>query len=209
MPDDLRDAAPGNGNGESLLFKSGTSQTEIDEVVWALLRKGHRHALDYIFEKYVRQLYAYGSTLCNDTALVEDGIQDVFVELWNRRERLSPTDNIKFYLLKCLRRRIVRILSEAQREHGHHVQASVEDDRLHASIETDIIQLQTASEQQQQLAAALDKLSKRQREAVHLKFYERMTYEQLSEVLEIDLKSAYKLIGKAIDALRKSVRIVS
>jgi hypothetical protein len=36
-----------------------------------------------------------------------------------------------------------------------------------------------------------------------------MTYEQLSDVLEIDLKSTYKLIGKAIDALRKGVRFIS
>ncbi|AYB34417.1 sigma-70 family RNA polymerase sigma factor [Chryseolinea soli] len=207
--EDLQGSATGSVNIASILFKSGTSQAEIDGVVWSLLKQGHRSALDYIFEKYVRLLYTYGATLCKDGALVEDSIQDVFVELWNRREQLSQTDNIKFYLLKCLRRRIVRVLSAAHREQTHQTLASVEGDGLYASIETDIIQLQTASEQQQQLTDALGKLSKRQREAVYLKFYERMTYEQLSEVLEIDLKSTYKLIGKAIDALRKGVRFIS
>ncbi|MBL0744629.1 RNA polymerase sigma factor [Chryseolinea lacunae] len=206
-PEKKRDAS--RHGVESILFRAGTSEAQMDGVVWSLLREGQRKALDFIFEKHVRLLYAYGGKLCKDGAVVEDCIQDVFVELWNRREHLSDTDNIKFYLLKSLRRRIVRVVMAASRERTQHMLAFDDQEGSYTSIETDIVQLQTASEQQQQLTGAMQKLSKRQREAVYLKFYERMSYEQLSEVLDIDLKSSYKLIGKAIDTLRKWVRIVS
>ena len=192
----------------SLLFKSGTSQEEIDGIVWASLKQGDRKAIDYVFEKYIRILYSYGAKIENDSALVEDCIQDIFIELWQRRENLSQTDNIKFYLLKALRRRIVRKLSMEGREHRHQALAADYADHFYASFESSLIQLQNTSEQQHQLSKGLEKLSDRQREAVYLKFYEKMTYEQLAEVLDIDLKSTYKLIGKAIDSLRKLVRPV-
>src|SRR6186713_841419 len=86
---------------DAFLFRTGMPQAEIDAVVWAALQQGHRKALDYIFEKHTRLLYAYGARITGDVLLVEDCIQDIFVELWNRHERLSATDNIKFYLLKC------------------------------------------------------------------------------------------------------------
>ena len=82
------------------------------------------------------------------------------------------------------------------------------NDAIEPSIEINLIQVQNDLEQKNALSVAMSKLSKRQREAIHLKFYEKMTYSQLAEILEIDLKSSYKLIGKAIDALRKSVRII-
>jgi len=188
---------------DAFLFKAGMLQTEIDAVVWGALQQGNRKALDYIFEKYIRLLYAYGARITADVLLVEDCIQDIFVELWKRHDRLSATDNIKFYLLKCLRRQLERKLQAGERERARHTRAAAYADRHDAPAESHLIELQTASEQQRQLSRALDKLSQRQREAVYLKFYEKMPYEQLAEVLHIDLKSTYKLIGKAVESLRK------
>jgi len=191
---------------DAFLFKTGMPQAEIDAVVWAALQQGHRKALDYIFEKHIRQLYAYGARITADVLLVEDCIQDVFVELWHRHDRLSTTDNVRFYLLKCLRRNLERKLQAGERERVRDAHAAEYTDSHYASAESHLIELQTTSEQQQQLTRALEKLSQRQREAVYLKFYEKMPYEQLAEVLHIDLKSTYKLIGKAVESLRRLIK---
>jgi RNA polymerase sigma factor (sigma-70 family) len=191
---------------DAFLFRAGMPQADIDAVVWAALQKGHRKALDYIFEKHIRLLYAYGARITPDVLLVEDCIQDIFVELWKRHDRLSATDNIKFYVLKCLRRQLERKLQAGARERVRHAHAAMHRDCHDASAESHLIELQTVSEQQRQLSQALEKLTQRQREAVYLKFYEKMPYEQLAEVLHIDLKSTYKLIGKAVETLRKLVK---
>ena len=189
-----------------ILLKSSATPIEVDRMIWGALKQGNRKALDYIFEKHVRLLYAYGGKISKDGSLVEDCIQDVFVELWNKRGNLSSTDNIKFYLFKSLRRRIVRKTYEAQRELTHQKRALALFEEIEFSFESILIQNQNSVDQQKQLQEALEKLSKRQREAVYLKFYEKMTYEQMAEVLDIDLKSSYKLIGKALDVLRKYVQ---
>src|SRR5690606_27340999 len=74
-----------------------------------------RDALDFIFKEHSSNLFAYGSRFTRDEDLVLDAIQDVFVELWNRRQNLSETNCIKFYLLKALRRRITRVILGVKR----------------------------------------------------------------------------------------------
>ncbi len=189
----------------AFLYKQGTSVSENERLIWSSFRGGNRKALDYIFEKHIRLLFAYGSKITKDQALVEDSIQDVFVELWRKREILSDTDNIKLYLLKSLRRKIVRTLSVQNRLHVVVLDESAYDDELEFSVEFHLIQEQTSLEQRQQLKTALTQLSKRQREAIYLKFYEHLTYEEISEMMSLSIKSTYKLIGKAIDSLRSYI----
>jgi RNA polymerase sigma factor (sigma-70 family) len=186
------------------LFKHGTTPAEMDIALWTVYRSGSREALDLILEKHTRLLLAYGSRITKDHFLIEDCIQDIFVELWYKREVIGDTDNIKLYLLKSLRRKIIRALSVKNR-----IQVQTLDDyedELEFSAEFNLIQDEVFNERRRQLKEGLAQLSKRQREAVYLKFYEHFDYQEISEAMNLTVKSTYKLIGKAIEALRKVIR---
>jgi RNA polymerase sigma factor (sigma-70 family) len=209
MPTPIQTTAQRPAEATAFLFKHGTSATDIERTVWASFRNSNRKALDYIFEKYVRLLYVYGGKIVKDQALVEDCIQDLFVELWNKRQILGDTDNIKFYLFKSLRRRIIRRLSVDQRlQAGHFKEDHQYDKEVEFPIEFNIIQEQVDHDQEMLLKKALASLSERQREAIYLKFYEKLPYHQIAGVMNLDIRSAYNLVGKAIDSLRKAVRSI-
>ena len=189
------------------LYKAGTSQEKIDSEIWKLFKKGDRKALDYVFEKYVRLLYAYGSKITKNTSLVEESIQDLFVELWHRRASISDVTSVKFYLLKSLRQKVIRNLARIN-------EVVVDENTLHTyevevefSEEFKIIQDQVSVEQRDRLIRALSQLTKRQREAVYLKFYEKVSYQEIAEIMNIGIKSAYNLVGKAIDILRNHISV--
>nr|WP_302180142.1 sigma-70 family RNA polymerase sigma factor [Chryseosolibacter indicus] len=172
-----------------------------------MFKQGDKKALDYVFEKYVRLLYAYGAKITKNTGVVEDSIQDLFVELWHRRESISDVTSIKFYLLKSLRRKIVRNLAGINEIIVD--ESTLEDYELEVefSQEFKIIQDQVSLEQRDKLSKALSLLTKRQREAVYLKFYEKVSYEEIAEIMNLGIKSAYNLIGKAIDILRSNIKL--
>lgn len=188
------------------LFKCGTSQHVIDSEVWNVFKQGDRKALDYIFEKYVRLLYAYGAKITENENLVEDSIQDLFIELWRKRNEVSSVTNIKFYLLKSLRRRIVRNISAIRELYMAESALENCEANMEFSAEFKLIQEQTTVEQRENLRGALKLLTKRQREAIYLKFYEKVSYSEMAEIMNIEIKSAYNLIGKAIDTLRSIIR---
>lgn len=70
------------------------SQTEL----WGMIAVGDRKSFGYIFMIYSDEMYKYGHRVTSETALIEDGIQDVFVHLWEVRETLFVHSSIKFYL---------------------------------------------------------------------------------------------------------------
>jgi DNA-directed RNA polymerase specialized sigma24 family protein len=59
-------------------------------------------------------LFAYGSRLTSHRALVEDAIQDLFLDVYKYGKRLKP-ESLEFYLYKTLRRIIIRKLKEKYR----------------------------------------------------------------------------------------------
>lgn len=182
-------------------------QFNLENAWWMAFRNGSRSALNAIFDKYARAMHSYGSSLTKDLALVEDCIQDVFFELWTKREAVASEVNyIKPYLLKSLRRRVLRRLSADKRSLGDKNVPEDYDDEVVFSIEFTIVQAQISHDLKQHLIKAVSELSKRQKEAVYLKFYENISYEEMAIVMDIDLKAAYNLIGKSILLLRKTLK---
>ncbi len=184
---------------------SERSYADAETLHWANLRKGDRVALNSIFDKHINSLYSYGNGITKDRALIADCIQDVFFELWTKRERLaSDVKVVKFYLLKSLRRKILRRLSQEEK-FVKNTDSSNDIKNSEASIEMSMIEQQTSLEQAKDVKQAISMLSNRQQEAIHLKFFEGLSYENIASVMNVDVKAAYNLISKSILTLRKSL----
>ncbi|WP_266367459.1 RNA polymerase sigma factor [Tellurirhabdus rosea] len=152
-----------------------------------------------MYERYVQVLYNYGYKIAQDSQLVEDCLQDVFLALLEYRERLSPTDSIKFYLFRALRREIVRKL----RENDRFCSEEEADFRAVFGVDGTWLDGQVARDQIDELLTALNLLPPRQKEAVHLRYFENLSYEEIAGVMGIEQSSAYKVIYKAIDNLQR------
>jgi RNA polymerase sigma factor (sigma-70 family) len=176
---------------------------DIEIALWNSFRSGNREALNTIFEKNARVLYSYGMNLTSDGDLIADCIQDIFVELWVKREIVAPQVNsIKHYLIKSVRRRILRRLSEEKRLAGRALPDNYHE-AVEFHIEFNLIQDQTLREISLQLQSSVATLSNGQQEAIYLKFYENMTYEEVASVMKTNVKAVYNLVGKSIISLRK------
>ena len=71
-----------------------------DSEIWKDFKAGDEGSFCYLYDTYFTILYSYGRKFSRDQQLVKDCVQDVFTELINRREKLSDTDNIRFYLMR-------------------------------------------------------------------------------------------------------------
>jgi RNA polymerase sigma factor (sigma-70 family) len=111
--------------------------------------------------------------------------------------------SIKFYLLKSFRRHVIRTLT-ANNKHidKNHLLENYEFEKV-ASYEKDLIENQTCIEQQEHLQHALNRLSPRQKEVVYLKFYENMSYHEITELTSLNYQSVRNYIHQAIQALRR------
>lgn len=175
-----------------------------DRALWRASRAGDRDAFTAIYECHVYALVNYGEKIVPHRATVEDAIHDLFVDLWRRRSALNDTDSVRLYLLKGLKRKLLRTLSNRRRSTSLLSKHFSADFFLEFSHEFYLIARQVSEERREQLAERLATLPKREKEALYLRFYGEMEYSEMAELMQISVKTAYNSVHNAIVRLRKS-----
>lgn len=173
------------------------------EEVWNQFRQGSRDAFVLIYQEHADHLYHYGCHFCGDVELVRDAMQELFHDLWQTREHLADQiQNIRYYLLSSLRRRLLRTLEKNRRLLTSAADIAG-DFELIPSKEHLMIQDEHQQEQLQQLYAALNALPRRQREAIYLRFFHELSYQEIAGMMSMKVDSVYNIISKAIGMLKK------
>ena len=175
------------------------------EELWNSFRQGSRDAFARIYQEQVDNLYHYGVHLCGDEELVRDCLQELFHDLWQSREHLTAQLlNIRYYLLSSLRRRLLRTQERDRRFRAETTEIPF-DFELIPSQEHTIIQDEKVQEQVKQLHAALNALPRRQREAIYLRFFHELSYQEVADMMSMKVDSVYNIISKAISVLKKTL----
>ncbi len=177
-----------------------------ERLLWSRFLNGDDQVLSLIYLQYSNPLFDYGCRFSKNTDLVKDCIQEVFCNLLRTRKNLSETDNVKFYLLKSLKR---QILKEIQKSSNKLV--SINDQEYSFELllgQNNDDQLNELNEvKQQALVEALESLTDRQKEAIYLRFDRGLEYNEISEILNLNYQSARALIHRAIEKLREVIHI--
>ena len=184
-----------------MLF-SGVYNYSTDALLWDDFLAGNQAAYACMYERYAKVLYNYGYKIAQNRQLTEDCLQDLFLSILETRNRLGRTDSIKFYLMRSLRRELVRRL---QAESRFDADPDAIEFRVEFHYEPTWLDAQVSADQSAALLRELDVLPPRQKEALFLKYFDNLTYEEIAGVMGIEQSSAYKVIYKAIAALQKRV----
>ncbi len=182
-----------------------TAQTDTD--LWAAFRDGREWALEYLYVAHYKYLVNYGLRFCQDRNQVEDYIQDLFIELWKSRANLSPTDSIRFYLLKALRNKIYR---HSLQHRSRFLQLTEEENYpffVEYSFEDSLIEQTVSQEQKQRLLQVLNTLPARQKEILYLRFYSELSYEEICSVMGISYQTARNQFHQALKAVRQEMAV--
>lgn len=190
-------------------MNSGDQQQsfEIDKKLekewWQLLKSGDKTALSAIYNTFVNGMFGYGMSIIADKDLVRDCIQEVFIDLWKYRSNLANTDNIKFYVYKSLRNKIYTLSTKEKRK------KALDNENMEVALipshEDVLINDQRNSGIQHKLVNCIENLPERQREVIRHIYFENHSYEETSNLMEINIRSVYTLAWKALSSLRKSV----
>lgn len=187
---------------------NGSSEQQNKEVHlrWSCLRKGDRAALDWMFRFFYQELYDYAIRLVDDKELVKDSIQDLFLSLWIKRERLTIPDSVKAYLLISLRNLIYDQLKERRKKVKR--DKIIESELFDRAFEIQDLSFKEdiTAELKQKLVVALNQLNNKQRETLFLRYYNGLSNKEIAEVIGINHQSVKNNISRALINLRGIVR---
>ena len=175
-----------------------------DQEVWQVFKQGDDAAFIYIYRQYFSVLFRYGSQFTRHRELIKDCIQDLFIDISEKREKLAAVRSIKMYLFRALKNRIVAHLKKRQKESFYSHLEEGFDFNLCFSAEQSLILRQMKEEKQQQLNRAIQHLTPRQREIIYYVYQEGLSLEEVQDLMQLrHLKSAQNLLYKAVAVLKQ------
>lgn len=184
-----------------------TVENKDDErLLWRRFLKGDNQVLSLIYLQHSNALFDYGCRFTVDKDMVKDCIQEVFCTLMNSHKHLGETDNVRLYLLKSLKRRIIRELKKNSQQPGLLNDEDFKFDlRWSESLDDQMNDLK--EDQRQQVLEAMKSLTDRQKEAIYLRFNRGLAYEEISFLLNLNYQSSRALIHRAIEKLREIIHV--
>ena len=171
--------------------------------LWQQFSAGDAQALGALADQFYRPLLNYGLRFSTDRELLKDLLQELFMDLWTRRDTLAQPDNVKAYLLGAFRNKIYKehrrteylpTFGELPFEGGPNA--------VDASVESILIQAETHQFNHRRIQHLLSALPKRQQEVIYLHYYEGLEADQIAAVMSIGRQGVYNLLSRTLKDLR-------
>ncbi len=150
-------------------------------------------AFKHLFEREFEKLFAYGIKIQQNKSDVKDAIQDVFTDLWTKRKDRLDIKNIHAYLLKSVRYKLIKKANNVK---------VIDIDRYAAEFSTS--SREQPIDEKAALQQILISMPKRQREVLHLKFYQGLTNPEIGELLNMNAQSVANSLQRAYQSFRKN-----
>ena len=176
-----------------------------DVELWNAFREGSETAFATIYKRNITSLFSYGLKQVRNKDLVRDAIHDLFVELWDARERMGEVHNISHYLLKSIRRKVIYEAVRQGKKSDLPVTEVLQQSST-PSAEHSLMEKQEFDRQRKIIKRALDQLNPRQREIIFLKYHCRIRYREIAEIMDTDKTAVYNLMAKTMKKLREHLK---
>lgn len=164
------------------------------------LRGGDHAAFDEIFRQWYEPAVRSASRILRDPGVAEELAQEVFLELWRRRESFPPDSSAGAYLLQSVRNRALNHLRhlQVQQKSILHIEALTEPAE-HADVEAHVGELESAARR------AIDALPTRTREVFLMSRERGLRYSEIAEALGISVKAVEANMTRALRQLREAL----
>jgi len=174
-------------------------------ILWNSFLDGDDKAFVAVYYFFINALLSYGKKLTSDRELIHDAVQEIFMDLYQKRSKKHiPIGNLKAYLFIALKNAILQKILQ-NRIYNDKV---VDDYLLYEfnieySFQDQLISREISEEKHHRLQNAIVTLSSKQKEIIYLKFEEELEYTKIARLMKITVESARKQLYRALFSLRQ------
>ncbi len=181
---------------------------EQEQTLWKDMISGNKKSFEDLYNQYFQALINYGFRITKNENLIEDAVQELFISIWNNRTNLSEVNEVKFYLFRSLKNRILRQLEKDIFDKSEDVDVYL-DLLISISEEQKKINSEQLNTNLDTLQRAIAHLPLRQQEVINLKYYHDFTLDEIAKLMDVNKQSVSNLLFRSYAILRKLFKNLS
>ena len=164
------------------------------------LKKGEEEAFIYLVDRYNRRLFGYAMTLTSDHAQAEDILQNVFLRTWEQRKKLDIKSSLQNYLFKS-------VYNEFINQYKKNRSTMILEQKYFEGLERAVILQEDSSVEKviARITNEIHNLPPKCKEVFLLSRKEGLTNLEISEHLNVSIKTVEAQLTKAFGVLRKKM----
>ncbi|MGW9685325.1 RNA polymerase sigma-70 factor [Flagellimonas sp. 2504JD1-5] len=183
-----------------------TKQTKIsilhtDEALLGRLQMNDDSALTELYDRYWDSAYLAAYNVLRDKKLCEDVVQELFMDIWNRRTKIKIKTTFKAYFFSCVRYQVFAQIRKKDKNVRTELFENL-DQRIHYNCPESEYLYQELIEK---INNTVEHLPKKCREVYMLSRNEHLSHAEISDRLHISTKTVENHMTKALKILRNSV----
>ena len=179
----------------SKIFMLWDEQTLLKE-----LKNNNPKAIDFLFDKYYQLLCQRCVQIINDPKYAEDIVQELFINLWNKRETLNIKYSLKGYLMQSATNRSLNYLRDNKIKFQE-IEDNLEDNSGCAQLNLELGDTKKA------LDKYIDQLPPKCKAVFILSRFEQLKYREIADLLNISVKTVENHLALALSRLRSKVHV--
>ena len=181
---------------------------EQEQTLWKDMISGNKKSFEDLYNQYFQALINYGFRITKNENLIEDAVQELFISIWNNRTNLSEVNEVKFYLFRSLKNRILRQLEKDIFDKSEDVDVYL-DLLISISEEQKKIDSEQLNTNLDTLQRAIAHLPLRQQEVINLKYFHDFTLDEIAKLMNVNKQSVSNLLFRSYAILRKLFKNLS
>ena len=173
-------------------------QKTLDQELLIRLKNGSHSAYTEIYNRYFYLMFSFAYKKLNDEDLAKDFVQELFINLWNKRATLSETGKLSSYLYISIRSRMLDYFTHQKVENKYldflksyqHTKYEKTDHLVREKELADYIDKQIQS------------LPKKMRQVFELSRKEHFSHAEIAEQLDITENNVSQHLSNALKIFR-------
>jgi len=164
------------------------------------IRAGDASTFQLIFNEYYPALTVFAQKFLNDPDQAKEIVQDMFVQLYEKREHLTIQTSLKSYLYQSVRNGCLNLIKQDKTHQKHH-----EEIKRSASGVDNWSDQMVDAELEKRIHIVISSLPPKCKEIFLLSRQEDLTNREISEKFNISIRTVENQITRALKTLRKSI----
>jgi RNA polymerase sigma-70 factor (ECF subfamily) len=179
-----------------------------DKAIISKLRKGDKKAYEQLFLDNYKNLVLYAKKFVMETETARDLVQDVFIYLWDKREKLNIDKSLSSYLFRAVHNACINYLKREATKENYIKQflINLNEGTYKTSASDDAYELVVHKDLSERIEWIIETLPEQCRNIFRMSRFRGMKNKEIAEIYSISPRTVETQIYRALKVLKENLK---